>query len=179
LKAVSRQRRETIFGIAVLGAGFSIANLCLTPMFFINCVPQSVFPTLHQETFFFDMFGFAAGCWLLSWVSAVNEWKGMARLGQWLGIILLSIDQTIMIGVWRDIMIANPIALPGLLIAPTFVQIYLLGLFFGFFTLPALTQSGNRTLTGLGTLVLILPWLLARTQIVTGVQFLHGMFFKS
>lgn len=174
---ISRERREIVFGTAVLLAGYAITSLCLMPLFFSDLEPHGLFPTAAQEKFFFDLFGLIGGCWLLSWVSAVNDWSGMSRVGQWLGIILLCVDEAILISIWRTfVSYSGPLAL-GIWIAPVLLQTYLLGCFFGFFTMPALTRSGNRTLTGLGTLVLLLPWLFGRDAIVTGTEYLHGLFF--
>jgi hypothetical protein len=170
-----KRRREGVFGIAVLLAGLAITSLCLMPIILPAIAPQTLLPTVHQEKFFFDLFGIVCGCWLLSWVCAVNGWLGMARLGQWLGITLLCLEEAILLGVLND-MTRQPSLAIGAWLAPALVQTYLMGCFFGFFTLPSLTLSGNRTLTGLGTLVLILPWLFGHDAVVSGTEFLHGMF---
>jgi len=145
------------------------------PLIFVDCIPQSLFRAALEERFFFDMFGFISGFWLLSWVGAINEWWGIAKVGQWLGIILLCLDQAIFVQIWRAI-ISEPAMVNGLWIAPLLLQCYLLGCFLGFFILPSLTRSGNKSLTGLATLVLLLPWLFGRDEIVLGSQFLHGLF---
>lgn len=170
------KRREGVFGIAVLLAGFAITNLCFVPIVITNSLPHSLFPTLQQEEFFFDLFGFISGCWLLCWVSAVNDWTNMARVSQWLGIILLCLDQAVMIELWMNVGHDGGSHM-AIWLAPFLIQTYLAGCFFGFFTLPALTQQGNRTLTGLGTLVLLLPWLFGRDSVVAGAGYLYGFFF--
>lgn len=97
----------------------------------------------------------------------------MARVGQWLGIILLCLNQAIMLDVWNQTF-HHTVSIASVL-APVLVQTYLGGCFFAFFTLPALTQSGNKTLTGLGTLVLILPWLVGHDSVVAGSEYLRGL----
>jgi hypothetical protein len=92
-----------------------------------------------------------------------------------LGLIFLCVDQVNLLVVWKSLG-ATGALFKGLWIAPAILQIYLLGSFFGFFTLPGLTRDGNRTLTGLGTLALLLPWLVARDEIIAGTQYLHGLF---
>lgn len=176
LKNQLLKRREGIFGVAVLLAGFAIIGLCLMPMVLSDTAPRPLFATQQQEQFFFDLFGMIFACWLLSFICALNEWKPMAKAGQWLGIVLLCIDQAVLVVVWRDL--ATQVSVPvGMWLAPLMLQMYLVGCFLGFFTLPNLTQSGNRTLTGLGTLLLLLPWLFGRDLVVTGAQFLHGLMF--
>jgi hypothetical protein len=173
---ILKKRREGVFGIAVMLAGIAITTLCLMPYVITYSNPQTLLPTFQQEKFFFDLFGIVCGCWLLSWVCAVNEWEGMSRVGQWLGITLLCVDEAIMLEVWSEAF-RQPPTLAAFL-APALVQTYLMGCFFAFFTLPALTRSGNRTLTGLGTLVLILPWLLGHESVVVGSEYLKGMVVK-
>lgn len=174
---ISQKRRESIFGTATLVAGFAITNLCLMPLFFSESVPHSLFRSLLEERFFFDMFGFISGFWLLSWVSSLNEWWGLSKIGQWLGIIALCVDQAIFVQIWRYLFtMKSDLYISGVWIAPFLLQCYMVGCFFGFFTLPSLTRSGNKTLTGLATLVLLLPWLFARDQIVLGTQFLNGLY---
>ena len=169
-----RGRRQAVFGASVLLAGLSIVNLLVIPMVVTDCTPQSLFATLQQENFFFDIFGFIAACWLLTWIAALNNWFAAAKLGQWMGIIFLCLDQVNLIVVARLMM--NEHCASGLWLAPALLQLYLCGSFFGFFTLPGLTRDGNRTLTGLGTLLLLLPWLIGRNQIVSGSEYLKGLF---
>lgn len=138
--------------------------------------PRPLFSTFQQEQFFFDLFGMIFACWLLSWVCAVNDWAPWAKVGQWLGITLLCVDQAILVMVWRELSHQENIA-EGMWAAPLILQCYLVGCFFGFFTLPNLTRSGNRTLTGLGSLLLLLPWLIGRDMVISGAQFLHGLTF--
>lgn len=156
-------------------AGFSIVILCFCPLALGQAKPESLFSSLQQERFFFELFGFISACWLLCWVSTLNSWQHVAKLGQWLGLLFLCIDQVNLLAIWKSFAEAEYL-LRGLWIAPAFLQFYLIGSFFGFFTLPGLTQDGNRTLTGLGTLALLLPWLVARDQIIEGTQFLNGLF---
>jgi hypothetical protein len=154
-------------------AGVAITTLCVMPTLLSHSVPRTLLPTFQQERFFFDLFGIVCGCWLLSWVCAVNEWSAMARVGQWLGISLLCLDEAILCEVWNEVF-QHPLSV-GEVLAPGLVQTYLMGCFFAFFTLPALTQSGNRSLTGLGTLVLILPWLFGHDAVVAGAECLQGL----
>lgn len=163
-----------MFGASVLLAGLSIASLLVIPLVFTDCTPQPLFDTNQQEVFFFDVFGFISACWLLTWIAALNNWTAASKLGQWLGIIFLCLDQVNLIVIARLMM--NEHTAQGLWIGPALVQLYLLGSFFGFFTLPGLTRDGNRTLTGLGTLLLLLPWLIGRNQIVAGSEYLKGLF---
>ncbi len=176
LRSALSSRRQSVFGASVLAAGFSIASLCFCPILFVNSMPESLFSSQQQENLFFDLFGFISASWLLCWVSTLNSWNYSAKLGQWLGLLFLCVDQVSLLAVWRSLA-ATGCLLRGLWIAPALIQVYLIGSFFGFFTLPGLTKDGNRTLTGLGTLALLLPWLIARDQIVAGTQFLHGLFF--
>jgi hypothetical protein len=172
------KRREKIFGTAVLLAGLSIIGLCVMPYVLADTAPLPIFPTVQQEKFFFDVFGMIFACWLLSWVAALNEWFGVARSAQWLGIILLSSDQAVLVNVWRDVANQVQIQVPiGLWLAPLMLQTYLVGCFLGFFTLPGLTRAGNRTLTGLATLLILLPWLVASDLVRVGAEYLHGLVF--
>lgn len=157
-------------------AGLAIASLCFCPLIFPQSNPESLFYSEQQESFFFGLFGFISASWLLCWVASLNNWTQTAKLGQWLGLIFLCIDQVNLLAIWKALSDTGSL-LSGLWIAPAVIQVYITGAFFGFFTLPGLTQNdGNKTLTGLGTLVLLLPWLIARNEIVAGVQFLHGLF---
>ncbi len=174
LKKSLTGRRQAVFGASVLLAGFSIVNLLVIPMLITQPNPHLIFGTSHQQVFFFDLFGFIGACWLLTWIAALNSWSATAKFGQWLGIVFLCIDQVNLIVAAKLMM--NDHATAGLWLAPVLLQLYLLGSFFGFFTLPGLTRDGNRTLTGLGTLVLLLPWLIGRNQIVSGTECLTGFF---
>lgn len=100
----------------------------------------------------------------------------MARIAQWLGITVLCLDEAIMLEIWGN-MFRHINPLSGYF-APAMVQTYLLGCLFAFFTLPALTLASNRTLTGLGTLVLILPWLVGHEAVVIGSEYLKGIVLK-
>ena len=169
------KRRESVFGVAVLLAGLAVSSLCVMPTLLSADTPRHLFlPTLPQEQSFFDILGMSCGCWLLTWMSAVNDWKLASRVGQWVGILLLCAEEALLVGVWRDATWSSTAI--GLWVAPAVVQIYILGCFFGFFTLPSLTQI-NRRLTGLGTLVLLLPWLMGRDAVVAGTEYLHGLVF--
>lgn len=176
LKDKLLKRREGIFGMAVLLAGLAIIALCLMPILLQDTPPRPLFPTYQQERFFFDLFGLIFACWLLSWVSALNDWSHMARAAQWLGIILLCIDEAIIVVFFFESTASENIPI-GTWLAPLMVQTYLIGCFFGFFTLPSLTRDGNKTLTGLSTLLLLLPWLCARDLVVSGAEYLHGIMF--
>jgi hypothetical protein len=169
-----KKRREGVFGIAVLFAGLAILSLCLMRVLLSGTNPEKLFPTLQQEHFFFDLLGIICGCWLLSWVSAVNAWWSAARVGQWLGIIMLCAEEAILVGFFTELGSHSTHTI-GAWAAPVVVQIYLIGFFFGFFTLPSLTQNGNLRLTGLGTLLLILPWLFGREIVISGLEYLHGL----
>lgn len=184
LKKSLAGRRQAVFGASVLLAGFAIVNLLVIPLLFAQPVPRvteapahSLFGTTQQQIFFFDLFGFIAACWLLTWIAALNTWSATAKFGQWLGIIFLCIDQVSLILVVKLMLIEHMNSLiGGFWIAPILLQMYMLGSFFGFFTLPGITRDGNLTLTGLGTLVLLLPWLIGRNQIVSGAEYLNGFF---
>ncbi len=171
-------RRSLIFGVSVTAAGLAIVVLCLIPLFIPYGAPKSLFPDQLQEGFFFDLIGWIGGSWLFSWICALNSWQRLARVGQWLGIILLCVNQSIMIGLWVAFLEYGNFFTSGLWVAPMILQVFFLGYFFGLFILPTLTSSGNRTLTGLGTLAVLLPWLLGRDAIVTGTQFLCGIFLS-
>ncbi|MBI4534012.1 MAG: hypothetical protein HY711_08685 [Candidatus Melainabacteria bacterium] len=171
------QRRQIVFAAAVGIAGLSISLLCLVPLFIRDVATKSLFADLLQESFFFDIVGWIGGCWLLSWVSALSQWRKMARLGQWLGIVLLCLDQVVLLAVWKALSLCHNNSIDGLWLAPALLQACFLGYFFGFFTMPALTLSGNRTLTGLGALAVLLPWLLGRQAIILGTQYLCGYYF--
>jgi hypothetical protein len=176
LKEQLAKRREGVFGIAVLLAGLSIIGLCLMPLLLLDTAPKPLFPTSQQEHFFFDLFGLIFACWLLSWVSALNDWKQMAKAAQWLGVILLSIDQAVLVVVWKELPTLHSIPI-GMWLAPLILQTYLIGCFLGFFTLPNLTRAKNLSLTGLGTLLLLLPWLCGRDLVIIGAEHLHGLIF--
>lgn len=169
-------RRQAVFGASVLLAGISIINLCFTPLLLTDVIPESLFHTAKQQNFFFDLFGIISACWLLTWLSAINRWLTLSKIGQWAGLIFLCIDQVNLLVVWKTLADKAPLLSSGLWIAPGLLQIYLFGCFFGFFTLPGLVRDGNRNLTSLGTLLLLLPWLIARDAIVLGTQQLNGLF---
>lgn len=175
IKSALSGRRHAVFGASVLTAGISIASLCFCPILFADSMSESLFYSQQQERFFFDLFGFISASWLLCWVSTLNSWKSLAKVGQWCGLVFLCVDQVNLLVVWK-LLSTTGLMLSGFWIAPTFIQVYLLGSFFGFFTLPGLTRDGNRSLTGLGTLTLLLPWLVARDQVVLGTQILHRLF---
>ncbi len=168
-------RRQAFFGAAVLLAGFSIFSLCFCPILFPLDDMVTLFATKQQEDFFFDLFGFISAAWLLCWVASLNGWTQISKLGQWLGLLFLCIDQVSLLAVFNG-MAASQTILLGFWVPPMFLQVYLVGSFFGFFTLPGLTKDGNRTLTGLGTLAVLMPWLIARDEIIAGTQVLHGFF---
>jgi hypothetical protein len=100
----------------------------------------------------------------------------MARAAQWLGIVLLCSDEAVLVLMLREMVhqVDPPI---GMWLAPLILQVYLVGCFLGFFILPSLTRAGNRTLTGLATLLLLLPWLVGSELVVTGAEYLHGLVF--
>ena len=175
LKTALAGRRQAVFGASVLLAGFSIVIMCFCPVVFPLSSMTTLFSTEQQEAFFFDIFGFISASWLLCWVASLNGWNQSAKIGQWLGLVCLCVDQVNLLGIWHSLSESQNLLL-GVWVTPSFLQIYLLGSFFGFFTLPGLTRDGNRTLTGLGTLVLLLPWLIGRDEIIAGTQILHGMF---
>lgn len=176
LKHALAGRRQAVFSASVLLASFSIFSLCFCPIIFPIASTSTLFPTEQQESFFFDLFGFIGASWLLCWVATINEWTQASKLGQWLGLLFLCVDQVALIAVWNSA--ASDQVLFGFWIPPMFLQVYLLGSFFGFFTLPGLTKDGNRSLTGLGTLAILMPWLVARDEIIAGTQVLHGIFFR-
>ncbi len=175
LKTALIGRRQTVFGTSVLAAGFSILSLCFCPLLITQASPAPLFFSLQQESFFFGLFGFISASWLLCWVSTLNSWPQFAKLGQWLGLLFLCVDQVNLLAIWKAFSDSDSLG-RGLWVAPAFIQVYLVGSFFGFFTLPGLTKDGNHRLTGLGTLALLLPWLVARDEIIAGVRCLHGLF---
>ncbi len=177
LKNALSGRRQAVFGASALMAGFSIASLCFCPLLLTHAMPAMLFYSQQQETFFFGLFGFMSASWLLCWVSELNGWHQCSKMAQWSGLLFLCVDQVNLLAVWRAIADTG-IMMNGLWIAPAIIQVYLIGSFFGFFTLPGLTRDGNRTLTGLGTLALLLPWLIGRNEIVAGTQCLTGLFLK-
>ena len=168
-------RRHAVFSASVLLAGFSIFSLCFCPVLFPLDEMVMLFSTKQQEAFFFDLFGFISAAWLLCWVASLNGWTQISKLGQWLGLLFLCIDQVNLLAVWNGMAASETLVL-GFWVPPMFLQVYLLGSFFGFFTLPGLTQDGNKTLTGLGTLAVLMPWLIARDEIIAGTQVLNGVF---
>jgi hypothetical protein len=131
-------RRQKVFGASVLTAGFSIAVLCFCPVIFARSATESFFASQQQESFFFSLFGFISASWLFCWVSSLNSWTACAKIGQWLGLLFLCVDQVSLLAVWK-LLGATGHLMRGLWVAPAIVQIYLLGSFFGFFTLPGLT----------------------------------------
>jgi hypothetical protein len=165
-------RRLVVFGSAVIMAGLAITVVCLVPLFFRHAHPISIFPDPLEEEFFFDLFGLIGACWLTCFVMALCAWKAPARVSQWLGIILLSIDQVVLFAQWQGLSEYHNFWSEGIWLAPALLEVYFIGLFFSFFTLPALTISGNRRLTALGTLVVLLPWLIGRAAIIMGTRLL-------
>jgi len=173
-KTLLKKRRERVFGGAVLTAGVAVLGLCLmSSLLAFHATSELLLPTALQERFFFDVFSIVAGCWLLSWVSAVNGWTAASRVGQWLGIILLCANEAILVSVWQSVF--GHLGTAGSWMAPMVIQLYLFGCFFGFFTLPSLTANGNLRITGLGTLMILLPWLCGRDAIASGAHYLHGL----
>jgi hypothetical protein len=164
-------RRIVVFGLSVIISGLSIGIFCLVPLF-LKAHPISIFPDSLEEDFFFDVFGLIGASWLTCWVCALCDWKTPARVGQWLGIIFLCVDQIILIAQWEGLAAYHNFWSEGVWIVPSILEVYFIGLFFAFFTLPALTQQGNRSLTGLGTLVVLLPWLVGRSAIIMGTRLL-------
>jgi len=173
LTPVSR-RRQIVFAISISLAGLAISSLCLVPSFYPLAHPRSMFPSVLQEQFFFDLFGWIGGAWLLSWVSALSGWRGVARIGQWTGIVILSLDQVVLLSLWQVMSGYLNFTSSSLWWLPALLQCFFVGYFLAFFTMPSLTLSGNRSLTGLGTLALLLPWLLGRQALILGTQFLCG-----
>jgi hypothetical protein len=171
-------RRQVSFAVSVAIAGLAITLLCLVPLIFRDGNARSLFPDQLQENFFFDIFGWVGGCWLWCWVCGLCDWRHMSRVGQWFGIVLLSLDQVVLIGIWKGVSTNPSLLTDGIVLAPLLLQFYFLGYFLGFFTMPALTLSGNRRLTGLGTLAVLLPWLLGREAIILGSQLLCGAFSR-
>lgn len=167
-------RRHIVFAWAVFIACLVLTNFCLTPLLYPGRSPVPLFHDTSLEDLFYDMFAVAAGCWLFCWVAAVNGWKMAGKSGQWLGITLLSVNQALFLGVWWDVFQTPNAFAAGVWAVPWLVQAYLLGCFVGFFTMPALTTAGNWRLTGLGTLALVLPWLVGRKEILMGTQVLNS-----
>lgn len=168
--------RALVFGASVLVAGVAISILCLVPLFLHDSEARTLLPDALQEQFFFDLFGWIGGCWLLSWVSAMCSWQGMSRLGQWFGIILLCLDQVVLFGIWASFSQYHDFWSGGTWIVPGLLELFFVGYFMALFTMPALTLSGNRRLTGLGALTVLLPWLLGRQSVILGTQLLCGHF---
>jgi hypothetical protein len=170
------KRRQAAFAVSMALAGLAVTILCLVPLFVREADPRSLFVTTPQEDFFFDMIGWIGGAWLACWVASLCNWRQLSFFGQWLGICILCINQVVLLGVWKTLSGYDNFWSSGIVLTPVLLQIYFLGYFLGFFTMPALTLSGNKTLTGLGTLAVLLPWLLGRESIVTGTQLLFGAF---
>ena len=95
------RRQHNFFVISVAMVGLAEMFLCLSPIIAYAASHSSLFSDSLQEGFFFDILGWIGGFWLLSWVSAICSWKGVAQLGQWFGIVLLSLDQAALWGVWN------------------------------------------------------------------------------
>jgi hypothetical protein len=165
-------RRLAVFALSVIAAGVSISWFLAVPMMHQQPNVVSLFPDPLQERFFFDLLGFISGCWLLCFISSLCGWPVPARLAQWLGIIFVSVDQVILIAQWHTLSLYQNFVSGGYVVVPLVFETYFLALYFGLFTLPALTSSGNRSLTGLGTLVVVLPWLLGRADIILGTRIL-------
>jgi hypothetical protein len=165
-----KQRRAVFFAVSVTLAGLALTVLCLVPLFVHVAGVRSPFAEQFQERLFFDLIGWISGLWLLSFVSAGCAWRMPAMLSQWLGILLLCVAQALLLGVWNSC----PRNLS--LLTPALMQVYFIGYFLGLFTMPALTLSGNRTLSGLGTLAMLFPWLLGRPAVVLGMQLLYSAF---
>lgn len=171
-------RRHIVFAWSVFIAALVITCFCLAPLLYPGRQPLAFFPDNVQEELFFDCFAVSGGCWLACWVAALNNWKVATKIAQWLGIILLSLNQALLLGVWYELC-SRPHALEhGMWAVPWLIQSYLIGCFVGFFTMPLLTLSGNRSLTGLGSLALILPWLVGRKEVLMGAHVLHGVFVE-
>lgn len=170
------KRRQAAFAVSMALAGLAVTILCLIPLFLHDADPRSLFVTTPQEDFFFDMIGWIGGAWLVCWVASICGWRQLSFFGEWLGICILCINQVVLLGVWKILSGYDNFWSTGILWTPVLLQIYFLGYFLGFFTMPALTLSGNKRLTGLGTLAVLLPWLLGRDSLIAGTHLLFGAF---
>lgn len=157
-----------LFAVSVTLAGLAVTVLCLVPLFVPASGVRSPFADQFQERLFFDLIGVISGLWLLSFVAAGSAWRMVMLLSQWSGILLLCLAQALLLGLWNSC----PHNLS--LLTPALMQVYIIGYFLGLFTMPALTLSGNRALSGLGTLSMLLPWLIGRPAIVMGMQLLYS-----
>ncbi len=167
-------RRRKVFVFAVVIAALSASLLCLTPLFLLDLVPQSLFADSWQESFFFDSIGWTAGLWLMSFTGALCGRQAFADIGQWLGIILLSFNQVLLMALWVSFLSVPDNLAGGVWVALTLLQTFFIGWFLCFFTMPALVLSGKTSLAAMGTLVLLLPWLLGREGIILGTRYLAG-----
>lgn len=172
--ALTESRRHIVFAWSVFVAGLVITAFCLMPVIYPDRHPRSFFQNSIVEDLFFDVFAVSSGCWLFSWAAAVNGWKMATKAGQWLGITLICLNQALLLGVWWDLLQQPQALSSGLWAVPWLIQGYILGCFVGFFTMPELTLSGNRSLTALGTLAILLPWLVGRREVLVGTQILNS-----
>lgn len=100
----------------------------------------------------------------------------MSRVAQWLAITLLCLEQVILAYLWQSISEYHNFIQSIIWLAPLVIQLYVFGLFVALFTLRSLTKSGNTITTGLATLLLILPWLIGKSVIISGTRCLLGLF---
>ncbi len=169
-------RRPAIFTGAVALASFFASLFLIAPFVFQSDEIASIFSTALEEDFFYDIFAWTAAAWLVAYVFNVCAFYSLGRFGQWAGIVLLSVNQVILSQQCAQLTHYQGPATTHVWVMPMLIECWLICLYVGFFTLPALVKSGNLRLTGIATLAVTLPWLIGKGLIVLGSQELTGLF---
>jgi hypothetical protein len=154
-------------------ASLCILVFCVAPIF-LQPQPVSIFHDRLQEAFFYDLFVWVCASWLICYISSICNWREIAKLGQWLAIILLSLDQLVLFATWKSLAQYENLMSARLWVVPAVTECLFLSVYLALFILPALIKQGKMSLTGLGTIAIIIPWMIGKGVIIMGSQLLHG-----
>lgn len=166
-------RRPAIFTAVMAIASFIVSVFWIAPFVFHTEEIASIFSTALEEDFFYDIFAWAACAWLVAYVFSVSEFNGLARFGQWGGIILLSVTQVVLSQQCAQLAQSQ---VSNFYIVPMIIETWIICLYGGFFMLPSLIKAGYLRLAGIATLAVTLPWLIGKSSIVLGSQVITGLF---
>lgn len=169
-------RRPAIFTAAIAVASFLTSLFWLAPFVCKTEEIASIFPIALEEIFFYDIFAWVAAAWLVSFVFFVCAMPAVGRFGQWVGIFLISMDQVVLYQQCAQLAHLQGSDANNVWVMPLLIEFWLICLYIGFFTLPALMKHDYKRLTGIATLAIVLPWLLGKDAIVLGSQVLTGLF---
>lgn len=169
-------RRPAIFTAAIAIASFLAALFWLAPFVCRTDEIASIFSTALEEDFFYDIFAWVAAAWLVSFIFSVCSLNALGRFGQWVGILLLSVNQVVLSQQCAQLAHYQAPGAGHVWPVPLLIECLLICLYVGFFTLPALVKHDYKRLTGIATLAIVLPWLLGKDAVVLGSQVLTGLF---